>query len=173
MDRLAFGPLTGRMMRTLTILGAVGCAAMGGVFFAFSAFVMPALKRLPPSEGLSAMQSINVTAVRPALMTGLFGTAAVCVVLIVRGAMAWGDRRAVLLVVGGAVYLVGVIGLTIAYHVPLNDSLAKLDPQAAASADEWTRYLREWTAANHVRALAGAIAGAACWRCRWSRPRSD
>jgi uncharacterized membrane protein len=161
MDRLASGRLTDGMMRTLTILGAIDCAAMGGVFLAFSAFVMPALKRLPPADGLSAMQSINVTAVRPALMTGLLGTAVICVVLVVRGASHWGDRHAVLLVAGGAVYLVGVIGLTIAYNVPLNDSLATLDPTAAASLDEWTTYLRNWTAANHVRALAGAVASAA------------
>lgn len=148
-------------MRTLTILGVVGCAAMGGVFFAFSAFVMPALRRLPQQDGLSAMQSINVTAVRPAFMTGLFGTAVVCVVLLFRAATTWGDRHAVLLVVGGAVYLVGVIGLTVAYHVPLNDSLATLDPAAVSSNEQWARYLHDWTAANHVRALAGAVAGAA------------
>ena len=148
------------MLRTLTILGATGCAAMGGVFFAFSGFVMPALRRLPPADGLAAMQSINITAVRPALMTGLFGTAAVCVALIVQGARSWGERPAVLLVIGGVVYLVGVIGVTIVGNVPLNDALAKVDPASAAGVEEWARYLRDWTAWNHVRTAAGAGAGA-------------
>jgi uncharacterized membrane protein len=31
----------------LTLLTALGCAMMAGVFFAFSAFVMKALARLP------------------------------------------------------------------------------------------------------------------------------
>lgn len=51
---------------------------MAGVFFDFSAFVMPALKRLKPAESVAAMQSINVAAVTPAFVTALFGTAAVC-----------------------------------------------------------------------------------------------
>lgn len=38
---------------------------MGGVLYAFSSFVMAGLKRLPPDHGMTAMQSINVTAVRP------------------------------------------------------------------------------------------------------------
>jgi uncharacterized membrane protein len=33
---------------------------VGGIFFAFSAFVMKALDRLPPAQGIAAMQSINV-----------------------------------------------------------------------------------------------------------------
>lgn len=31
---------------------------MGGVFFAFSTFVMDGLRRLPPAQGIAAMQSI-------------------------------------------------------------------------------------------------------------------
>ena len=143
------------MSRSIVATTAVGAAATGGVFFAFSAFVMSGLHRLPPAQGIAAMQSINVTAVRPAFMTALFGTGALCVYLGVRGVLDWGDRRATLLVVGSAVYLGGVILLTIAYHVPMNDSLATVDPHAAGAAAEWSDYVDRWTAANHVRAAAG------------------
>ena len=51
----------------LVIVTAVGAACTGGVLFAFSSFVMPALRRLPPAQGVAAMQSINVTAVRAAV----------------------------------------------------------------------------------------------------------
>lgn len=148
-------------LRALIVLTAVGAGAMGGVFFTFSAFVMPALKRLPDAQGIAAMQSINITAVRPALMTGLFGTAALCVGLAVRAVLAWGDRRALLLLVGALLYLVGAIGLTAGYHVPLNDALAVLDPTSAASAHQWHDYLRNWTAWNGVRAAAALAAAAA------------
>jgi len=43
----------------LTFLAALGSGAIGGLFFAFSAFVMTALGRLPPAGGISAMQSIR------------------------------------------------------------------------------------------------------------------
>jgi uncharacterized membrane protein len=148
------------MVEALTVLGAIACAGIGGVFFAFSGFVMAALRRLPPSRGASAMQSINVTAVRPPLMIALFGTAAVCVALVVRGIATWGDRAAALLTVGGGVYLVGVIGMTIAFHVPRNEALARANPDDPTGQHEWARYLREWTAGNHVRTAAGLLAGA-------------
>lgn len=51
----------------VTLIAALGCGLVAGVFFAFSSFVMPALKRLPPAQGISAMQSINRLAVAPAL----------------------------------------------------------------------------------------------------------
>ena len=38
-------------LMVLAVVTAVGCGLVGGVFFAFSSFVMPALKRLPPAEG--------------------------------------------------------------------------------------------------------------------------
>jgi len=38
---------------TLTLVAALGCVAMAGVFFAFSAFVMGGLARLPPAQGIA------------------------------------------------------------------------------------------------------------------------
>ena len=65
----------------LIVCTAIACAAMGGVFFAFSSFVMRALARMPPAQGIAAMQSINIVAVTPVFMTALFGTAVACVVV--------------------------------------------------------------------------------------------
>jgi uncharacterized membrane protein len=145
-------------MRTLVIAAALGCGAMGGVFFAFSTFIMAGLKRLPAPEGIRAMQSINVTAVRPAFMALLFGTAALCVLVAIRAVMTWGDRRALLLLAGAAVYLLGAIVLTAAYNVPRNDALAALDPSSAGAAAHWVTYVREWTLANHLRTVASLAA---------------
>jgi uncharacterized membrane protein len=46
----------------ITLLAALGCGMTAGVWFAFSAFVMSALDRLPAAQGMAAMQSINVRA---------------------------------------------------------------------------------------------------------------
>jgi uncharacterized membrane protein len=40
----------------LTLAAALGCGLVGGVFFAFSSFVMAALRRLPPADGIAAMK---------------------------------------------------------------------------------------------------------------------
>ena len=42
-----------------TIAAIVGSALIGGIFFAFSNFIMKALVRVPSSEGMLAMQTIN------------------------------------------------------------------------------------------------------------------
>lgn len=156
-------------LRALTVAVTVGTGAMGGVFFAFSTFVMRGLGRLSAAQGMAAMQQINVTAVSPAFMVGLFGTAVGCAGLAVQGVRTWGERPAALLVGGAALYLVGTIGLTIAYHVPRNDALAALDPAAAGSADAWAAYLADWTRANHVRTVS-ALAAAGAFALALRRP---
>jgi uncharacterized membrane protein len=144
----------------LTLITALGCGLVAGVFFAFSTFVMKALGRLPAAQGVAAMQSINVTVVNPLFMGALFGTALTCAVLVVASIVEWGDPYAVYLLAGGLVYLVGVILVTIAYHIPRNNALDAVDPNSPDAASYWARFLREWTAANHVRTL-GALAAAA------------
>lgn len=138
-------------LEVLTVATATASATVGGVFFAFSTFVMPALRRLPAAHGIAAMQSINVTALRPPLMLLMFGTTFACVALAVVGRTPW-------LLAGAAVYLVGVVVVTAAYHVPRNTELAALDPASPDAAARWPAWVREWNAGNHVRTIAGIAA---------------
>jgi uncharacterized membrane protein len=142
----------------LTIATALGCGAAGGALFAFSSFVMPALDRLPPAQSIAAMQSINVLAVTPVFMTALFGTALLCVALVAIALAGLDEPYAGYLLAGALVYLIGTPGLTMAYNVPRNNALDRLDPQSPEADAHWARYTREWTGANHVRAAAGIVA---------------
>lgn len=148
-----------RLLEWATLGTALGCGLSGGVFFAFSAFVMPALNRLPPSQSIAAMQSINKLAVTPAFMTALFGTALACVGLAVWAVVALGERTAPWVLAGSALYLGGAIVVTIAANVPLNDALATVHPAGIGASEHWGSYLSHWTAWNHVRA-ASALAAA-------------
>jgi uncharacterized membrane protein len=145
-----------------TLVAAIGCGLVAGVFFAFSSFVMPALARLPAAQGIAAMQFINVQAVTPLFMTALFGPAIVCLGLAGWAVTHLGERPSALVFAGCALYLVGTIGTTIVFNVPLNNRLAGLDPQSSGAGDLWSRYLTAWTAAwNHGRtvvALAASLA---------------
>ena len=145
----------------LTLVTALGCGLSAGALFAFSSFVMQALDRLPAPQGIAAMQSINVQAPTPVFMTALFGTAVLCIVLAVWALVDWDDAYGPWLLAGSVLYLLGPAGLTMAYHVPRNNALARLDPQGPDSAAYWTRYMREWTRGNHVRVAAGIAACAA------------
>jgi uncharacterized membrane protein len=144
-----------------TLVTALGCGLIAGIFFAFSSFVMPALKRLPEAQGIAAMQSINVLAVTPVFMTALFGTGAACLGLVGWAAISWDGLAAALMLAGGTLYLVGSIGVTIVCNVPLNNGLAKLHPQGAEAAGRWDDFLTKWTAWNHLRTIAALAAAAA------------
>ena len=146
-----------RALEWVTLATALGCGLMAGVFFAFSSFVMPALRRLPAAQGIAAMQSINRLAVTPAFMTALFGTALACVGLAIWAVVAWGQSAAPWVLAGSAVYLAGAIVVTIAANVPLNDALMTLRPDDTA-AGRWAGYFSRWTAWNHVRAAASLAA---------------
>jgi uncharacterized membrane protein len=140
------------------LAAALACGLSAGVVFAFSAFVMPALDRLDPGASIAAMQAINVKAVTPPFMIVLLGGAVLCVVLLVATLRSWGDATSPWLAAGAVVYLVGVIGLTVGHHVPLNDALATVDAHAADAAARWDDYRSSWTSMNHVRAAAGTVA---------------
>ncbi len=107
-----------------TLATALGCGLIAGVFFAFSTFVMPALKRLPPAHGIAAMHSINNLAVTPAFMTALFGTAVACLGLVAWAVIWSGERSDAWVIAGGVLYVIGTIGVTIACYVRLNAGLA-------------------------------------------------
>lgn len=147
--------------RTVLLLAAaLGCGTMAGVFFAFSAFVMRGLGRLPAPQGIAAMQSINVSAVTPPFMAALFGTAAACVAVAVSSWSRWGEPGAAPSLAGSLLYLVGTILVTIAFNVPRNEALAGVDPHGVEGARLWSGYLRSWTAWNHVRTVAALAAAA-------------
>ena len=70
-----------QLLFVLTLVAALGCGLMAGLFFAFSVSVMKALARLLSAEGIAAMQSINVAIINSVFLAALFGTAAACVLI--------------------------------------------------------------------------------------------
>jgi uncharacterized membrane protein len=149
------------MVPTLLISSvAIACAVVAGVFFAFSFFVMRALARIPPAQGMAAMQSINIVAITPMFMTALFGTAVACLALAAYAVTAWRGPASAYLLAGCLSYLLGTIVVTMAGNVPLNNSLAAVDPNSRAGAGFWVTYLHRWTAWNHVRTVSGIVAAA-------------
>ncbi|CAI7973531.1 DUF1772 domain-containing protein [Parafrankia sp. BMG5.11] len=151
--------MTERVLAPLTVVSAVGSGIVGGVFFAFSVFVMRALDGLPPAQGLQAMQGINRWAPTGWFMTALLGTALTCAVLGVSAALDLDRPGAALRLVGSVLYLVAIV-VTIFYHVPRNDALAGVSPDGVDAARRWAEYLPGWTAWNHVRTITSIAAAA-------------
>ena len=145
----------------LHLLAALGCGVIGGVFFAFSTFVMKALARRPAHEGIAAMQAINVVVINPLFLGVFLGTAVLSGMAIVAAGMRWGEPGSPFLLAGGVLYLFGTFLVTMLGNVPLNNSLAAVTPAAPEAAAHWARYVSRWTAWNHVRTAAALVALAA------------
>lgn len=132
----------------------MGCSLVAGIFFAFSAFVIRALQRLPDAQGIAAMQSVNAAVLTPSFLVVFTGTAAACVLLLATAPFtdqpgtAWR-------VVGALLHLVGVVAVTAGRNVPLNTALDGVEPASSEGARLWEHYLTRWTAWNHVRTVAG------------------
>ncbi len=145
------------MTDVLFLACCILAAVNGGVFFAFSNFIMRALDRLGPAAAIAAMRSINIVVITPSFMTILFGTgvvAALAAALAVLGDGPFGFALA-----GALTYVLGCVGVTMFGNVPLNNAIG------AAGPIEWDDFYGPWTRYNHIRTaaclLSAALFGAA------------
>jgi uncharacterized membrane protein len=142
----------------LTFVTALGCGLIAGLFFAFSVAVMQALGRLPPAGGIAAMQSINSTILNPLFLSVFLGTAAGCALVMIIALARWHSPGSVYSLVGGTLYLVGSLLVTVVCNVPKNEALAAVAPADPDGANLWAGYLTSWTTWNHVRTVASLAA---------------
>jgi uncharacterized membrane protein len=141
----------------LSISAAVGSAAVGGLFYAFSTFVMRGLDRTDAKDAIIAMRGINAEAQANApFLLMFFGCTLLAIGVGVTAAVQL-SRPGSGYLLAGAVLTVLAAVVTIAFNVPLNDRLAAVDPAGLTAADAvgpWRAYLGPWTAWNHVRTVA-------------------
>ncbi len=142
------------VIQSLTILAAVAAGVSSGTTFAFSTFVMRALDQLPQDEAIRAMQAINVAAIHPLFLAALIGTGPFVLALAI--AQHVNHTSDGLLWAAAAIYIFGVILITIGGNVALNDGLESVTA-ANAEAGTWSAYARPWTTFNHVRSAAAAL----------------
>lgn len=138
-------------MSAAHIAGLVSALLLGlsaGLFFAFSVSVMPGLRAVSDSAFVSAMNSINRAILNPVFFLVFVGSllapGVTAVLAFLEGDAGW------LWVAATTVYLVGVLGVTGAVNVPLNEALAKNDNRVAFEA-RWVRF-------NTVRTVANIVA---------------
>jgi uncharacterized membrane protein len=122
---------------------------------------MRSLGRLTPSQGIAAMQSINIAVINPVFMLVFLGTGLTCLILACSSFYTWNIRGAGYLLAGSLLYLLGTRMVTMVFNVPWNNRLAAVDPATENSAILWKAYMSSWTAWNHVR-TAAALGAAVC-----------
>lgn len=136
---------------------AISVGIMAGVYFTFSAFVMQALDAVGRPVGMAAMQSINRIILKSLFLPLFFASSLACLLLAVFGVMIWGSAGAWQMVSAGVLYLVGMLAVTAAANVPLNNALEAVDAEGPEGEAMWRRYMQRWLPWNHVRTLSCTV----------------
>jgi uncharacterized membrane protein len=143
----------------LTLFATVGSAVMGGLLFAFSNFVMKSLTLQSPKSGIRTMQAINIQILNPLFLLVFLGTAIVALMLAIHSALHLSQPGgSLLLLLGSLTYLVGTVGVTMAFNVPLNNQLTALNPTTPEATQFWATYVPRWILWNHVRTIVAILA---------------
>ena len=139
----------------------IAYALVGGVFLAFSDFIMRSLAITGGVGGVEAMQVINREVFRWVFMALFLGMAAVSLVIASYGALGLSGPAGTLIMAAGLVYLIGCFAVTVFFNVPMNEALAGMDLSSDATRDYWMQtYLPRWTFWNSVRTVACAASAA-------------
>ncbi|MBR9792723.1 MAG: DUF1772 domain-containing protein [Gammaproteobacteria bacterium] len=136
------------MIFYLTMLTALLCALMAGIYFAFSVVVMPSLRRLGDEQGARVMRQINRDILQSSFMPLFWASSLLCLVLLVSG-------QSELTMFAGAIYLTGMLGVTALFNVPLNNRLE--EARKNETHQIWQHYLSRWQWFNHIRAISAAL----------------
>lgn len=146
------------LIPVMVIVALLGSALVGGVFFAFSNFVMKALARLPSSQGIAAMQSINIVVINRWFMGLFFGTALLSLGLFIAYLPIWHELHSLFFLTAGLFYCGGTFLVTLLGNVPWNDRLAGILTSEPSSEVLWREYVVRWTTLNHIRTVSAIAA---------------
>lgn len=141
-------------------------AVMVGFWCTWGIIVLPALDKVSPTVAVASMRSLNESVLTPAFLVPFFASplfsAAATLALATEGAAI----AATLLGVATGTQIVGVILVTRAMNVPLNDHLARTN---AAAEDAWAAFSSAWQRAHRLRTTASCLALACCASAWWAR----
>lgn len=143
----------------LCALTLIAYAAIGGVFLAFSDFIMRSFDLVKNQAGIESMQVLNVEIMRSIFMVLFMGLAILSLVIVIHAAVTLGGPPRLLLIGAGLSYLLGVFAVTAVGNVPLNNQLAALVPQTSQALAFWKEaYMTRWVNLNSLRTLACFVA---------------
>ena len=123
----------------------------GGVYFAFSFFVMQSLKKTSDSDAIRTMNAINQVILKSPFMLLFFFSSFIALILFLKNLILYkiisNEGFASL------IFLVGMFLCTALKNVPLNNKLADFDfsDSSCNPEIEWNHYYKNWIKWNHIR----------------------
>ena len=145
------------------IFAVLFCSLVGGFIFTYSIIVMPGLSNLNNKDFLKAFQVTDAVIQnnQPLFMFTWIGSIVAILTTIVASFITVGLLESWLIILVGAAYLLGVQGITVAIHIPLNNHIQKLNIEELNDktlAYERKNFEAKWNFFNKIRTFVAISA---------------
>ena len=132
------------------------CSLVSGFIFTYAIIVMPGLSNLNDKEFIRAFQVTDAVIQnnQPIFMLTWIGSIVSLLSTILTSIISFGLSETWLVVLLSIFYLLGVQGITISIHIPLNNQIQKVlieELNDEAIKDERVKFERKWNFFNNIR----------------------
>ena len=132
------------------------CSLVSGFIFTYAIVVMPGLSNLSNKEFIRAFQVTDAVIQnnQPIFMFTWIGSIVSLLITILTSVVGFELSETWLVVLFCVIYLLGVHGITIAIHIPLNNHIQKVKIEELndeAITDERVKFERKWNYFNNIR----------------------
>ena len=144
----------------LVLTSTLSCALVTGFVFTYAVIVMPGLAKLADKEFIRAFQVTDelIQNNQPIFMIVWVGSLISVISTLIVSLMGPYSVETVLVIIAGFVYLLGVQGLTVLVHLPLNRRIQTVNVEerdASALREERLLFETRWIRFNWIRTLIG------------------
>ena len=138
------------------IFSILSCSLVGGFIFTYAIIVMPGLSKLNDKDFLRAFQVTDavIQNKQPLFMFTWIGSIVAMLTTLLVSLVSVGLPETWLILLIGVAYLLGVQGITVAIHIPLNNHIQKIEIDALNDdmlADERLKFETRWNFFNYIR----------------------
>ena len=140
------------------IVSTLLCALVTGFIFTYAVVVMPGFAKLDDRDFIRAFQVTDgvIQNNQPLFMLAWVGSIVSVVATMILGFIEHHGIERWTVIAIGFIYLIGVQGITIRIHLPLNNRLQRLeidemDPESLSK--ERNKFERRWNNFNNIRTL--------------------
>jgi len=138
------------------IFSILSCSLVGGFIFIYAIVVMPGLSNLNDKDFLRAFQVTDAVIQnnQPLFMFTWIGSIVAMLTTILVSLVSVGLSETWLILLIAAAYFLGVQGITVAIHIPLNNHIHNVEIEElndGTLADERLKFETKWNFFNYIR----------------------
>ena len=140
----------------MLIPSVILCALVTGFIFTYAIVVMPGFSKLSNKEFIKAFQVTDevIQNNQPLFMIAWIGSIISILLTIIVATATTGLSNSWLIILVGVIYLLGVQGVTIVIHLPLNNHIQKINIEKMTDknlGEERIKFQKKWNFFNNIR----------------------